>query len=832
MEKLIRPLNYKLSLDIDMKYFKYFGEETIAVELKEPADKIVLNSAGLEITRCKITANGDTITPKHSLNKENEELALQFDRKIPAGQHELYISFEGQLLDGLAGFYKSKNITKDGEIKYIATTQFEPADARRCFPCFDEPEMKAVFEISISADKKFEVISNMPALETTDIDKTRKTVRFQPTPKMSTYLVYFGIGEFEYSEDKYRDIAIRFACTKGKKKFGAFAIDCTKKFLEYYETYFGMPYPLPKIDLIALPDFSSGAMENWGAITFREVGLIYDQKNTSVGRKQYIAEVVAHELAHMWFGNLVTMKWWNDLWLNESFATWMAIKVVAHHYPEWEFWNQFLSGDTASAMALDSLKTSHQIDADVKTPHEVNEIFDKISYDKGASLMRMLETFLGEEVFRAGLQKYISTHKYSNTTANDLWSALEDCSKIPVAKIMNSWLKQTGYPIIDVKLEGQKLLLSQKRFLLEPEKEDKSIWAIPLTIVTDSGEEISVLMEEKKKEVKLKQKASWVKLNHGQAGFYRAKYDKKVLDVLKLQVKEKKLGMQDRWGLQHDLWAIAKACEVPASDYLDFIDAYESDSEFIICQDIAGRLAGLYNMAHGTLQESAKKHGLEYCSRLFAGIGWDKKRKEQENTAMLRSQLISALGLFGEHPVLAEGKKRFEAFRKDGALNPDLKGAVYSLVALQGDAKTYEMFTELFEKEEQVEEKLRFLSVLGRFKQKELIKKALDYSLSNAVRSQDLFYVTGRVGANRHAIDLLWPWIKSNFSELKKRFGEGHNVSILGHIIEDLDGLTRLEDEKDIKDFFAKNKVNGIAMKLAQTLETIRINHRFLEKNA
>jgi len=499
MDSTIRPLNYKLSLDVDMKYFRYFGEETITIELKEPTDKIILNSVGLEITRCKITANGDTITPKHQLDKEKEELVLQFEKKIEVGSHELYISFEGQLLDGLAGFYKSKNITKDGEIKYIATTQFEPADARRCFPCFDAPDMKAVFEISITADKKFEVISNMPALETTSIDKARQTVRFQQTPKMSTYLVYFGIGEFEYSEDKYKGIAVRFVCTKGKKKFGAFAIDCTKKFLEYYENYFGVPYPLPKIDLIALPDFSSGAMENWGAITFREAGLIYDAKNTSTVRKQYIAEVVAHELAHMWFGNLVTMKWWNDLWLNESFATWMAIKVVAHHYPEWEFWNQFLSGDTASALALDSLGTSHPIDADVKTPHEVNEIFDKISYDKGASLLRMLETFLGEEVFRSGLQKYISTHKYSNTTAGDLWAALEDCSKIPVAKIMDSWLKQTGYPIIDVKLEGQKLVLSQKRFLLEQNKDDKGIWEIPMTIVTDYGEEISVLMEEKKK---------------------------------------------------------------------------------------------------------------------------------------------------------------------------------------------------------------------------------------------------------------------------------------------------------------------------------------------
>jgi len=834
LREQVKPLNYKLNFDVDFKSFRYFGDETIQIEIKEETDKIILHTVDLEITRCKIILKDETLTPKTKIDKDKEELALQFEKKISTGNYELYIAFEGKVSDSLAGFYKSRYTTKDGEIKYIATTQFEPADARRMFPCFDEPAFKATFELSVTADKKFEVISNMPIAEEKQTDKSKKSVRFEKTPPMSTYLFYLGIGEFEFLEDTYNGVALRFACTKGKKKQGAFAIDIAKKFLAYYDEYFGMPYTLPKLDLIAIPDFSSGAMENWGAITFREARILFDAKTTSIANKQAIADVVAHELVHQWFGDLVTMKWWNDLWLNESFATWLAYKAIDKYFPEWDIWSQFLVLETAGGLALDSLKSSHPIDAEVKTPHEVNEIFDAISYNKGGSVLRMLESYLGEDIFKTGLQKYIAKHKYANATTQDLWTALEDVSKAPVVRLMSSWTKQSGYPIIEAELKENKVKLTQKRFLLEQVgKANKTKWIIPISILTDSGEKISFLLEDEKKEILLKQKANWIKLNTEQTGFYRTKYEKNILDALKTPVKEKKIGCKDRWGLQNDLYMLARASEIKFSDYADFVKAYENEDDFVVCSDIAGNFYTPFDIASGQFQANIKSDAHEFYSKVFARLGWDKKRKEPENDAMLRSEVVFDLGFVGDEKILLEAAGRFKKYLSDEkSLVPDLRSAVYALAARNGDEKTYETLVELYSKNENAVEKVRLLQALASFRQKELLNMALEFALTPAVRNQDILFPIASLARNPDGKELIWPWIKINWPELRKRFGEGHNTIMLNKIISALSLLARPETEKEIKEFFEKNPQRGIEMGLAQTLERIRINHRFLEFNS
>jgi tricorn protease interacting factor F2/3 len=445
------PINYELIFDPDLKRFTFEGKEKITINCKKPTKSISLNCAEIKIKSCVVESNKKIISSIAKTNEKSEELKITLKEKIK-GQATISIEFQGILNDRLLGFYRSQ-YKQGGKTKYLATTQFEAADARRAFPCWDEPEAKATFDISIIAENKFTAISNMPIKSKKKIGG--KTIyKFGKTPVMSTYLIYLGVGEFEYLTGKTGKTQIRVITTKGNKSKGKYSLDLGKKLLTSYEKYFGIKYPLPKLDLIAVPDFAAGAMENWGAITFRETILLYDPKTSSTRTKQFIAEVISHEIAHQWFGNLVTMKWWNDLWLNESFATFMATKFVDKFYPEWDLWNQFVEDAMNVAMGLDSLKTTHPIDVKVNSPAEIREIFDAISYDKGGCVLRMLEHYVGEPNFQKGLKEYLKKFKYQNAQGQDLWDAIGKASKMPVSVMVNSWLKQPGFPLVEIKQEG------------------------------------------------------------------------------------------------------------------------------------------------------------------------------------------------------------------------------------------------------------------------------------------------------------------------------------------------------------------------------------------
>ncbi|MBI5377694.1 MAG: M1 family peptidase, partial [Thaumarchaeota archaeon] len=507
--RLVSPKNYDITFEPDFKNFTFLGKEKIFVDIAKPTNKFVLNSAEIKIKNCHIVSNGKTLKAKATLDEKNEELTVTISEKI-RGKADLFIDFAGILNDKLVGLYRSEYKDKQGKTKFMATTQFEAADARRAFPCWDEPEAKATFDVSVIAESNLTAISNMTIVSKKKIGK-KILFRFGRTPIMSTYLLYLGVGDLEFLQSRLGKTLIRIVTTKGKKNLGKLSLEFTKQFLKWYEDYFKIPYPLPKLDMIAVPDFASGAMENWGAITFRETILLYDPKTSSTETKQHIAEVISHEIAHQWFGNLVTMKWWNDLWLNESFATFMATKAVHHYYPEWDLWDQFLIGETSGAMSLDALKTSHPIDVKVNKPSEVREIFDEISYNKGGSVLRMLENFLGEKNFRSGLKTYLTKHKYGNATTEDLWNVLEKVSKKPVRKMMNSWVRQVGYPIIEATTKDSKMLLVQKRYLAENNgKPQKGSWIVPVSIKTPYGVTFK-LMTRPSETIALKD-ADWFKL--------------------------------------------------------------------------------------------------------------------------------------------------------------------------------------------------------------------------------------------------------------------------------------------------------------------------------
>jgi tricorn protease interacting factor F2/3 len=819
--KTIFPINYDLQFEPDLSKFKFRGKEKILIQTK-PTRQIVLNSAELEIKDCQIIFNKKTIKPKIRLDAKKEELTLSLPEKI-SGKGVLLIDFIGTLNDKLVGFYRSKYECK-GKERHLATTQFEAADARRAFPCWDEPEAKATFDVSLIVDNNYTAISNMPIILRRKLGK-KTLYRFDRTPVMSTYLLYLGVGDFEFLQGKSGKTLVRIVTTRGKRQQGKASLVFTKQFLEYFQNYFNIPYPLPKLDMIAIPDFASGAMENWGAITFREARLLYEPKTSSTETKQGIAEVIAHELAHQWFGTLVTMKWWNDLWLNESFATFMATKAVDRIYPEWDYWDQFLISEMTGGLSLDSLKSSHPIDVDVKSPAEVRQIFDEISYNKGGSVLMMLENFISQENFRKGLHSYLKKHEYTNATTEDLWNSLASASKKPVRQIMNAWVRQIGYPIIEAKAMDSRIKLTQKRFLLEDDgKKEPGKWIIPLSVRMEDR----IVKKLMRGSVIIPYHAGWFKVNDGQKGFYRVKYDEESLEKLGKLVEEKLISNLDRWSIHHDLAALVIANQYPLKHYLDFVRHYEEEDDYVVLSDILSFLNHLYVLLSGEkFWDEIKEFNHYFMRTVFQRLGWDPIKGEKATYALLRNSVLGSLGRLGDQEIIDEAKSRFSYLVKTKMLNPDLRSAVYSIISWTGDKRTYNQMIQLYRKAETQEEKLRWLGALSNFKDQKLLAKTLTFILTKDVRSQNLYAPIAKMITNPYGKELIWPWVRKNWKGLVKRFGVGN--PLLNRILGSVSVMAEIQKEKEVRKFFTRHHVPGTEMKLAQSLERIRINARFLE---
>jgi len=823
---MIRPINYSLEFEPNFRNFTFYGKEIIEIKVTKPTKVISLNASELKIKKCHIIFKNKTIKAKSKLDEKNELLTIQSSQKIN-GNAKLFLEFSGILNNRLLGFYKSEYKDSKGHKKYLATTQFEAADARRAFPCWDEPAIKATFDISIIADKHLTAISNMPQISKKKIG-SKNHYKFSQTPIMSTYLIYLGVGEFEFLSSKLGKVLVRIVTTKGNKSKGKLALGLTKKFLRYYEKYFGIKYPLPKLDMIAVPDFAAGAMENWGAITFRETILLYDPKTSSTKTKQYIAEVISHELAHQWFGNLVTMKWWNDLWLNESFATYMATKIVDAFYPQWELWDQFLESSMSAAMALDGLKTSHPIDVKVRKPSEIREIFDSISYDKGGCILRMLEYYVGSKNFKNGLHHYLTKHKYKNAEGPDLWNSIGKISKKPVQSMMNSWIKQTGFPIVNVEQNNSKLVLTQNRFLLEEDKKhQKGLWQIPISIGIKNS--TTKLMSKKTESFSLQKKFLPV-VNSSKKGFIRIRYDDELLSLLKPLVEKNILNNIDRWNLQNDLFAICISGNENISTYLDFTEAYHHEQNYLSSANVANNLNFLYLISfHESFVDDIKQYAHDYFRNIFDRLGWDAKKNEKHTDTLLRATVLMALGKLEDDEILEEAQIRFDAHVKNKkTIKPDLSEVVFSLSAWNGDEKTFEKLIKLYRKSSSQEAKLRVLGAICYFKDEKLLFKTLKFILTNEVRSQNLALPIVRISSNPYGKKIMWPWLKKNWKILNKKFGHGNPIA--NRIVASISLFADPSMQTEIKNFFKRNPTPGTEMTLAQTLERIRIHANFLKQ--
>lgn len=820
------PINYALTFEPDLKKFTFDGTESISAECKKSTNIISMNCAELKIKSCQVKSKGKIIKSIPKTNEKKEELQIKLGQKVK-GKITIDLEFQGILNDRLLGFYRSQ-YKQGGKTKYLATTQFEAADARRAFPCWDEPEAKATFEISIIAENKFSAISNMPVVSKKKLGN-KTLYKFGKTPVVSTYLIYLGVGEFEYLTGKIGKILIRVVTTKGNKSKGKYSLELGKKLLSSYEKYFGIKYPLPKLDLIAVPDFAAGAMENWGAITFRETILLYDPKTSSTRTKQFIAEVISHEIAHQWFGNLVTMKWWNDLWLNESFATFMATKFVDKFYPEWNLWDQFIEDAMNNAMGLDALKTTHPIDVTVNSPAEIREIFDAISYDKGGCVLRMLEHYVGEPNFRKGLKKYLSDFKYKNAEGLDLWNAIGKASKMPVTSMINTWLKQPGFPQIDISQKDKTLTVKQSRFLMEPTKKtQRGLWHVPITYGLGKDTKTKLLT---KKSTKLKSpKGLGFVANIGRTGFYRVKYDDGILLDLKMLVDQKQISHVDRWAIQNDLFALCVAGKEDVQNYLDFSDAYFDEDSYLPQTNVANNLNFLSFLTYfENYSEEIHSYTINYFRKILSHLGWTPQKTDKHTDAFLRGFAIFALGKLGDEYVLEQAQKKFKEFlRNPSSLHPDIREPIFSLVAWTGNTKTHSQLVKLYKKAKTTEEKLRFLGAMCSFRNEKLLIKTLQFSQTSEVRSQNMQLPIMKIASNPYGKKILWPWLKKNWGKLSKKVGYGN--PLFNRIVASIALIADDSMESDIKKFFKKNPTPGTERTQAQTLEKIRIHSKLLRK--
>ncbi len=784
-----------------------------------------MHCAEIKIKSCKVIHNDVIQKAVTKTDANKEELVIVIKNKIK-GRAFIEIEFAGELNNRLLGFYRSQ-YKQNGKTKYLATTQFEAADARRAFPCWDEPEAKATFEISIIAENKFTAISNMPIKSKKRI-KSKTLYKFEKTPIMSTYLIYLGVGEFEYLTGKIGKVQIRVITTKGNKSKGKYSLDLGKKLLSSYEKYFGIKYPLPKLDLIAIPDFAAGAMENWGAITFRETILLYDPQTSSTRTKQYIAEVISHEIAHQWFGNLVTMKWWNDLWLNESFATFMATKFVDKFYPEWDLWNQFVDDAMNNAMALDSLKNTHPIDVKVNSTSEIREIFDAISYDKGGCVLRMLEHYVGESNFQKGLKKYLASFKYKNAEGKDLWDAIGKISKMPVRSMVQTWLKQPGFPVVEIKKQDSTLHLKQRRYILESDKKsNKGLWSIPLSIGLQN-ELFQKLFTKKSMSVKLPKDNIGFVANFGRKGFYRVKYDEGTLIDLKMLIDQKQIPAIDRWAIQNDLFSLCVSGDETVRNYLDFSDAYYDEDSYLATINVAHNLSSLYFRAFDEdFSDQIRNYTVKYLKKILHDLGWDPKKTDKHTDALMRGFVIFTLGKLHDEEVAIESENRYKQFLKNqNSLSPDLVEPVCSVMAWNGNSKTHDELTRLYRNAKTTEEKLRFLGAMCSFKDPKLLLKSLNFSQTSEVRSQNMQLPIMKVAGNPYGKKILWPWLKRNWPKLSKKVGRGN--PLFNRIVASISSIADDSMEKEIRQFFKKNPTPGTERTQEQTLERIRINSKFL----
>jgi aminopeptidase N len=819
------PEHYALTVNMNFSNNTYDGDERIDLALTKPTNTITLNAVEIDFHEVTVTAAGQTQAAKISSDEKNETATFAVDKQLPAGSATVHIKFTGHLNDQLRGFYLSTYQDKKYEV-----SQMEATDARVAFPCFDEPDYKATFDITAIVDKGDTAVSNGQIVSDTPGPGDKHTIKFSPSPKMSSYLVALTVGDWKCASDSVDGIKINVCTVPGKENLTRFPLDATKAVLHYYNNYFAIKYPLPKLDEIAVPDFGAGAMENWGAIIYRETALLVDEKTASVGSKQGVAGVIAHEVAHQWFGDLVTMKWWDDIWLNEGFATWMTPHPLAQWKPDW-LENQDVVDNTMNALGGDSVQHTRPIHQEAETRTQIDSLFDGIAYGKSAAILHMLESYLGPEKFRAGVNLYLKEHAYGNATASDFWNAMTRSSKQPVDNIMPTFVMQPGAPFVAVEAKCESgntaLNLSQKRYFKTPElfnQPNDQIWQIPVCAkgVTDTsaGKPECFLLTQRQQQFTLKGCSKFVFPDAGALGYYRFDYDAAALHSLGNAV-EHVLTPEERIALVDNEWALMRIGSHGLGDYLALGDQLKNTPGSDLLAGFADRLELINDYV---VTEADRPQFQAWVRNAFSPmmqqLGYSALPSDTPEQKEKRSLLFRMLGDVGQDAaVIQQARTMIQEYMKDPtSVDPTLASSVITVAARHGDAELYQQYKAQLQKVKSPQQYHRFFSALADFPQPALTKQTLESTLTPEVRSQDLNIIFDLLG-NPASQNAAWDFIRLNADQLIKKAGPGLGSG--GIFLYGAQSFCSEQKATEVKQFFEQHPFPGTERNQKQTLEAI-----------
>jgi puromycin-sensitive aminopeptidase len=822
LPRTIVPNRYTLVLEPDLARASFTGTVQIDVDVVEATDRILMNAIELGIDSVSVDGKAATFT----LDEATERVAIDADMAV--GPAQIVIGFTGTLNDKLRGWYRSTYLDADGVEQVIATSQMQATDCRRAFPCWDEPDFKAVFDVTLVIEPHLLAVSNGAEASREERADGKHLVHFSETMPMSTYLVAMVVGPLEATEPVQvpllgsdTTIPLRIVHVPGKAHLTHFGLDVGAAALRWYQSYYGIAYPTDKCDMLALPDFAAGAMENLGCITYRENLLLCDTATSTQAEQQVLADVVTHELAHMWFGDLVTMKWWNGIWLNEAFATFMEIACCDAYRPDWKRWTTF-SLERSVAFETDSLASTRSVEFPVEAPADCDGMFDVLTYQKGGALLRMLEQYIGETEFRNGVSLYLRKHTYSNTETSDLWDAIEEANPAtPVRRLMDSWIWQPGYPLLTARLDGTDVVIAQQRFAYG-DSEDATLWVVPVHVRID-GVETKVLLDTDELRVALPSTDAVVVVNAGGHGFVRVTYD----DALRGRLvgdAVRQLTTIDRYNLVDDAWNAVVAGRLGATEFLDFVEGFGAERDLAVWQVMAVGLRGVGRLIDGDAYDAFRARVRALAAPALADLGWESAANEDDLTGKLRGLLVGVIAVLGNDAEAQQRCATIEA-APDG-VHPELVAAATNVVAAFGGAAEYDQFLGRFRSASTPQEQLRYLYALAEFPSAELIQRTLDLAMSGDVKTQNAPFLLNRCIANRDNGQMAWDFVRRHWAEANDKFP----TNTIVRMIDPVKMLNRGNAVADVQSFFSEHPIPQGAKTLDQVLERQRVNASLRER--
>lgn len=840
----VAPQSYDIHLSPDLETGKFSGVETVTFKITEPGTTepktVLMHANDLKIEEALLIDSPSAVPAKINMLPADQMVSFVFPATVAAGEHHLKIKFTGKLNEKLVGFYRSTFKDSHGTSQTLAVTQFEPTDARRMFPCFDEPQLKARFKLHVRTKNEFAAISNAALEKTTPDGKTMKIVDFAETSPMSTYLVALIVGPLESTEPIVVDgVPVRSWSVPGKAALGLYARDEAVKLLPIYNNYFKIPYPWKKLDLIAIPDFEAGAMENPAAITFRQTMLLVDPKSSASHSRRSVTSVLAHEMAHMWFGDLVTMKWWDDLWLNEAFATFMSIKAVDLLHPDWQFWKDYAETRLA-ALSTDALHSTRAIHSEVLNPEQAHEMFDVITYEKGSSVLRMLERYVREDLFQEGIHQYLEKHSFANATTADLWSAIAVVSGKPVQDIMQGWVHQPGYPLVTVE-QGQTkdtAQFSQARFFADASRKNgDGIWQIPIGLRVLKGvaqtkgqsePDTTVLLTSGHVESAMPSFQAPYVANAGGVGYFRVRYPQSLFTTIAGQATTA-LDPSERLGFLGDAWALANNGTLPVEDYLNLLTQLRGQTDELVWGTIIEQLNELDHFVSDAARPAYQRMVRAELSPLKDKLGWQTRESDTQQVRILRGWMLSTLGTVGQdQSVIAKARQLFNQGLKLGKpFDRELSDPVTDIVAYNGGPSEYAEFLKLRATAKTPDAEIRNLFALPNFRQPALTQRTMAMAIDGTVKTQDAPRLLGNLLASRESNQQAWQFIKKNWVRIRAFYPE----EMVPHVVAHASSFHTPEMVQELQTFFASHPVPSGESSIARMLERTKINTSFSQRS-